>query len=335
MGLGRKHSKLRKYTSSEERIAIVKEYEAGSLQTALALKYGVTQNAISKILVRCGAKLRTLGEIQPPTFDVEEAARLYEVSKQTTAEIGELLGVSQSVVASHLNRRGVTKTIGRGTRYKLFDREFFSKVTHTSAYWAGFIAADGCVTEKNNTVSFGVHPDDRILLERLKQSASLEQPITLRPNNKGGLYAWMSITCPQWVAALEEHYFITPRKSLTLRPPTHLGWEYVWSYIRGVFDGDGHASADGRRLQLTSGSKLFLEWVIRDVFRAHHKIYDHPKYIRVDGSVGTAYGCYVTGSVLRDILPKVYENSTDQTRLARKYDRFLSGGQLLPVVRAV
>jgi predicted transcriptional regulator len=307
---------------------LVAEYETGALQTDLALKYGVTQNAVSKILTRCGAKLRTLNEIQPPTFDVDEAVRLYEVERRTTGEVAKVLGVSQSVVASHLYRRGVTKSSGRGHKYRFFDRDFFSDVNHVSAYWAGFIAADGCVHRENNTISFGLHPDDRVLLERLKIAAKLEQPVTERLNNKGKLYVWMDVTCPQWVEALEKNYLITPRKSLTLQPPIHLGWEFVWSFVRGVLDGDGHASVNGRKLQLTSGSKPFLEWVVLDVFRAHHKIYEHPQYERVDGSIGIAYGCYVSGSVLREILPRLYANSTPETRLDRKYDRFVAGGLL-------
>lgn len=326
MGLGKKHSKQRKYTTPEERAALVTEYEAGALQTDLALKYGITQNAVSKLLVRCGARLRSSSECQPPTFDVAAAVRLYEVDKKTTGEIAAALGVSQSVVANHLLRRGVTQRVGRGRKYKLFDREFFSEVNHASAYWAGFIAADGCVHGEKSTVSLGLHPDDRELLERLKLAAKLEQPITERPNNSGRNYVWMDVTCPQWVKALERHYFITPSKSLTLRPPTHLGWEYVWSYVRGVFDGDGHVSLDGHYLNLISGSEQFLEWVIRDVFRAHHKIYQTPEYEKVDGSFSHSYACYITGPVLREVLPRLYANSTPATRLDRKYNRFLAGG---------
>jgi predicted transcriptional regulator len=122
---GQKHSKKRKYTTPEERAALVAEYEAGGLQVELAAKFGITQVAVSKILARCGAKLRTACESQPPTFDVSEAARLWSVEQKTTYEVGVLLGVSQSVVAAHLKRRGVLRSKGRGVRYKFFDRKFF------------------------------------------------------------------------------------------------------------------------------------------------------------------------------------------------------------------
>jgi hypothetical protein len=136
------------------------------------------------------------------------------------------------------------------------------------------------------------------------------------------------VTCPQWVESLERIYRITPRKSLTIQPPTALGWEYVWSYIRGVFDGDGHASILGNALHLVSGSEPFLTWIVRDVFRAHHKISPTADYVRKDGTVSNAYGCRVTGDVLRDVVPRLYEHSTPETRLARKYDRFRAAGLL-------
>lgn len=330
--MGRKHTKKRRYTTPEERASMVVEYEAGAIQTALAAKYDLTQRAVSLILQRGGAKLRSPTEAQPPTFDVGEAERLWSVEQRTTYEIAEALGVSQSVVATHLKRRGVLKREGRGVRYKFFDREFFSEVSHVSAYWAGFIAADGCVHGENNTISFGLHPDDRDLLERLKEAARLDQPITERLNNKGKLYVWMAVTCPQWVVALEKNYNITPKKSLTLQPPTQLGWEFVWSFVRGVFDGDGHASADGSAWQLVSGSKPFLEWVVRDVLRSYHKISGTADYERADGTVGCAWTCWVMGPVLREVLPRLYAHSTPETRLARKYDRFVAGGSMAPVV---
>jgi hypothetical protein len=81
---------------------------------------------------------------------------------------------------------------------------------------------------------------------------------------------------------------------LTLQPPTELGWEYVWSYVRGYFDGDGHATKDGKGVQITCGSLPFITWVILDLFRSHHKIYEHPKYERADGTSAPTYGCYVS-----------------------------------------
>lgn len=319
---GGKNTKPYKRLAAAEREALVADYVGGMKQTDLAAKYGVSQGAVSQFLRASDVRMRTATEAQPPTFDVADAVRLFE-SGRTTYEVAEAVGVSQSVVYGHLKRRDVALAQrGRGRRYKDFDRQFFANVNHTSAYWAGFIAADGCVHEENNTVSFGLHPDDRALLENLRVAARLEQPIVERPNTSGKSYVWLNVTSPQWVEALERNYNITARKSLTLRPPTQLGWEFVWSFLRGYFDGDGHASADGHALQLTCGSRVFLEWSVREVMRSHHKLYT------MTPGDSVAYGCRVVGPVLRDVLPRLYEHSTPETRLARKYDRFKAGGWL-------
>jgi hypothetical protein len=309
------------------REALLKEYADGETQTALARKYGLSQGIVSRT-VRTHGKTRSPQEAQPPTFDVEEAVRLFTEEKRTTYEIADILGVSQSPVWTHLRRRGVnTSQKDRGQKYKFFDRDFFAEVNHMSAYWAGFAAADGCVHEENDTLSFGIHPDDRELLERFKVAARLDQPITLRPNNTGRIYAWMNVTCPRWVEALALNFNVTPRKSLTIQPPVQIDRAFVWSFIRGVFDGDGHAKADGSTLQITSGSLPFLTWIVRDVFRAHHALYSMP-YERKDGTHSEAWGCAVCGDVFRDVVRLLYADSTPETRLARKYARFKAAGVL-------
>jgi predicted transcriptional regulator len=209
--MGTQHAKKRKYTTPEEQVALVAEYQDGATQTALAEKYGITQNAVSKLLQRLGVKARTQTEAQPPTFDVAEAARLWAEEKRTTYEIATLLGVSQSVVGSHLLRAGISKSKGRGQRYRHFDREFFTKVTHESAYFAGFVAADGCVHGENDTVSFGLHPNDRVVLENLRAAAKLEQPITERNNNFGKPYVWMSVTSQSGLSPWSVSIKLRPR----------------------------------------------------------------------------------------------------------------------------
>jgi len=324
---GKPHSKKRKYLSESEQQSVLAEYASGAMQTALAAKYEVSQGAISKTLRRFGVAMRTQTESQRPTFDVDVAAKLFVEDQLTSYAVADALGVSQSAVGRHLKRMGVFDSKGRGHRYKFFDRDFFDEVNHASAYWAGFIAADGCVHDEKDTVSFGLHPDDRALLENLKKAARLEQPIEER-DSCGKPYVWMNVTCPQWVKALKNNFRITSRKSLTIQPPTHLGWEFVWSFVRGVFDGDGHVSIAGDCLQFTSGSQPFLTWVVRDVCRAHHKISETPPYTRQDGSVGVAYACRMSGPVMRDAVRLLYADSTPETRLARKYARFKAAGVL-------
>lgn len=44
---------------------------------------------------------------------------------------------------------------------------------------------------------------------------------------------------PQWRADLERNFCITPRKTFTLQPPTHLTRDLSLAFIVGYIDGDG------------------------------------------------------------------------------------------------
>ena len=61
------------------------------------------------------------------------------------------------------------------------------------------------------------------------------------------------------------------------------------------------------------------KWIARVVVRAHHAIYRH----------STIWGCRITGPVCRAALPRLYAGSTPDTRLRRKYERFVAGGALV------
>jgi hypothetical protein len=289
---------------------IIDGYKAGAKQAELAATCGLTQVRISQILRKYGVSARSNQELNPITFDVDYAEFLYSTGLSGSA-VGEVLGISSGVVLTHLRRRGVTRPTGGVRKYAL-DEAFFSTVDPVRAYWAGFLAADGCVYK--NRVVIGLHPQDEDMLLKLCRAARLQNPIAKRRNSSGHEYVYLEVSCSQWVRDLLVHYKITPHKSQTLEPPDLLTEELRWAYVRGYFDGDGHAPISGDLVQITCGSEVFLAWVIREVFGAPHKIYPN------NGS----WGCYVTGPVARAVIPKLYAGSTPETRMARKYDRLLA-----------
>lgn len=304
--------------TEEDRRRMVEFYEAGSTQVELASLFGVSQPSIGYHLRKAGTKTRQGRDAQPFKADPEEARRLYE-SGLSQDEVAEQLGVAQGQVGKYLKHLGV-ETRSRNARKYEIDEAFFDVVDPVSAYWAGFIAADGCIVPTDGSrqpqVSIGIHPKDVGLLEAFSRACGLTMPIHTRPNMSGREYVYLRVSSGRWCESLERHYSITPRKAKTLVPPTHIAPAEAWAFARGYFDGDGHARKDGSCLQVTSGSKVFLEWMIRDLFDAPHKIYD------ANGS----WGCYVAGPVFRRVVVQLYEGSTEETRLRRKYERFKMAG---------
>lgn len=127
------------------------------------------------------------------------------------------------------------------SRYRC-DRAFFDDVsTELQAYWLGFIAADGYVSDRG-TVAVGLAMRDREHLVRLREALASEHPIYTHRQGPGSYqpgvaYPRLMIGSLQLAAGLARHG-VGPRKSLTLNWPG-LPAPLLRHYLRGYFDGDG------------------------------------------------------------------------------------------------
>lgn len=150
---------------------------------------------------------------------------------------------------------------GKGKKYKV-NQQFFDKTGQLQSYWAGFIAADGCLNAKKNCVSIRLNAKDRIHLENFKKAVEYTGPIRdVKPygiSNAQVLLQCHSVS--EWIESLNYYYSLTPNKSLTLMPPKHLSNDNIWSYIAGYIDGDGSISISPWRIQLI-GTKALLSWI--------------------------------------------------------------------------
>jgi hypothetical protein len=231
-------------------------------------------------------------------------------------EVAEEMGVAQAQVWKYLDYLGV-ETRSRNERTYVCDDSFFSEPNPVNSYWAGFIAADGSIVSRRDDsnrqaqMRIGIHPKDVELLEALKEASKADNPIETRSNSSGREYVYFRVSSDRWVNDLAENFNVTPNKAKTLQPPDLMG-ACAWAFARGYFDGDGHAQKDGKFIQITSGSLVFLEW-LRELFGSHHKIYE----------IGDSWGVRVCGPVGRKVARRLYEGSTPDTRLDRKFLRLV------------
>jgi hypothetical protein len=112
----------------------------------------------------------------------------------------------------------------------------FLSITEESAYWGGFIAADGCLTD-NGTLKICLNYDDRGHIEKLK--AFLQNSHQITDNTDKYYRSEMSVKNGLIAQGLMENFNITPRKSLTYTLPNKLPDDMFRHYLRGLFDGDG------------------------------------------------------------------------------------------------
>lgn len=128
---------------------------------------------------------------------------------------------------------------------------FFSNLSIESCYWAGFIAADGCIG-KNNSVHIGLSTKDECQVVKFIQcigyNGDIKRGILTNKNGSISFYSRVSIWgVPQWIEDLNRKFNITNRKSLTLKPPICLNNQQSLSFIAGYLDGDGSIKLVNRK----------------------------------------------------------------------------------------
>lgn len=127
------------------------------------------------------------------------------------------------------------------------NKKFFSKYTIESCYWAGFIAADGCIRPKISTVIIELATKDHIQLEKFKKS--IEYDGNIKTNNRTTSFGISNSSkieisgVKDWIQDLNEKFNITTNKSLTLKPPIKIKKNsHKAAFIKGYIDGDGSIS---------------------------------------------------------------------------------------------
>lgn len=219
------------YTDLQRQQA-VQAYVDGQSTGEVARSMGVSDTWVQAQLKRAGVQVRTRGL---PTQSSADIAARY-VAGESTGNIARDLGLSDVAVCLHLRRHGVpVRPGGWATRiYPLLDAAF-DQVTEASAYWAGFLMADGCVSDAGRiTLALQVGDVDHVRAW-LGFLGSPDRPVSLTENK-----ARAQVSSPRITAALAMHG-VVPRKTnrglpaskqLALHP----------AFWRGMVDGDGTIS---------------------------------------------------------------------------------------------
>lgn len=132
--------------------------------------------------------------------------------------------------------------LGQFSRKYTVDEQAFRIVDSCeSAYWMGFIAADGCLSINTHTgsktVSIALSSKDCGHLEKLKRFLNHTKPLSTI--SRGGYQSCRIEVYSSKIFASLENLGIHPRKSLDFiwpKVPENLSSHF----IRGYFDGDGH-----------------------------------------------------------------------------------------------
>ena len=242
----------------------------------------------------------------------------YQNENYSLKKLGSEFHCNYATIRNLLNRHHV---IPRGNKQGYPRSEYyFSNIdTEEKAYWLGFLYADGCVHSNNYEISINI--TDKEHLQKFQQAIGAINHRIVETQDKRfsaarPLYQF-SIKDKQLHADLIK-WGCVPQKSLILDKIPNIPRDYVPHFIRGYFDGNGSLhylqGTNNFRISFTSSSKLFLDDIQKEL----------QTKLSIGQSKGNTYQLQISGrKQVERILCYLYQNSTEATRLNRKYDTYL------------
>ena len=199
-----------------------------------------------------------------------DIASLYNVNRNTVQRNLSKLGISSINYQNKINHNILTFD-------KIDDEE--------SAYWLGFIYADGCISN-DGRFSVGLQHQDYWHLSKLRDYLMLDTPIYYNKNTKSFKLSTRNKTLVNNLMKLG----VIPNKSLILTFPHSIDNNLIRHFIRGYFDGDGCISIYNKQMKTKIskivcisllGTKEFLEGI-----RLYSPI-EFGKYVKNNNSENT------------------------------------------------
>jgi hypothetical protein len=235
--------------------------------------------------------------------------------REATKELGhspsraeyERLGISPSpsAIRYHFGNWNAAKeeadleTVGVGGSLSV-NEDYFESVDAETAYWLGLLWADGSISGKNN-VSLGLMEREHI--GRFRDAIEAEHAIS-----DDGEFHTISIKNDRFADNLRDRGF-TNTKTHDASLPDVEADELQAAFVRGLFDGDGHAGGRGR-FNITGASRKRFE-KLGDWLRVPTKIVD-----RGDGAYTFRVGSGMVYHLFCDLYP---EDKNTEPKLDRKY----------------
>ena len=258
-----------------------------------------------------------------------EILKLYDSGKPIKMICAEL-GICNSTAHNHLQRNN-----RRRNRKHQFNAVSFSTFTPESCYWAGFIAADGGISNIGTGLRLELGQKDAGHLSKLLKYVEDKDPYIVSGTKEcvfdGKIYqvkfCRADVNSVEIIKDLKDNFNITHAKSLTIKPPTKIPNELIQHYIRGYFDGDGSICWSKTHkcaiFSICSGSDDLLQWIADNI--KEQVDYDFaPKALTARGKVIGYIRQPWQGA--KCIFTWMYKDSTPETRLDRKHTRYLKYG---------
>jgi hypothetical protein len=191
------------------------------------------------------------------------------VKNDLLKSISDRFSISYELLLDELSKIERTRIVR--SKYSC-NHNFFSKDDEKSFYWAGFIAADGCVYKRSNskTLNIALAEKDLSHLIRFKNDVefdgliykSISKHSNSNPNWNDSIKRSLQISSPQLFEDLKRFNIVPDKTKIYTFPEWLRNHEMANHFMRGYVDGDGSFFYDKSRNRVCfelRGTLEFLE----------------------------------------------------------------------------
>jgi hypothetical protein len=223
------------------------------------IEYNIIQKWVSKYNLQFVSKIK-------PISSKEKIQESYSRLQSLNLVAKELGGTAQGIRQAMI-RYGLP--INKLLRNMCND-DFFTQETETTFYWAGFIAADGCVKKDkryNGSYKLAIQLaiNDILHLEKFKNDINFEGKMYYRTKKykkyNDSHQVSIEITSKKIFDDLAKFNIIPNKTKIYTFPEWLINHPFVHHFMRGYFDGDGsiYMNSSSKQLNITlCGTKKFL-----------------------------------------------------------------------------
>lgn len=174
----------------------------------------------------------------------KKAIQLY-IDGYSLKEVEEKVDIPRKAISKILKDNEIElRQAGEYNQKYSVNHNAFSRYTPESAYWAGFIAGDGCVyshglangNSTNNYLTVALQIKDANHLESFKSFLNYDGVLYYKNT---GTAVSITVNSIQIVEDLKRLYNITNRKTYDYLPPKNIPSEMLKYFVLGLIDADG------------------------------------------------------------------------------------------------
>jgi hypothetical protein len=239
-------------------------------------------------------------------------------SNLTRSEIKEYLGISWPTIKVVCKKYNIVPNAERRT-YKPNDN-YFKIWSEEMAYFLGLIAADGHVRKQNNFLMLSLKKTDEKIIENLKEALQYDGPL-YTINKKDGQTQCCLTVCSKEIVTDLNNLGLSGNKTFDFDWINGMEDKYVSHFVRGMFDGDGCIYINEKKgnFETTIIGTDKLTENIKNKYDLFSKKYSG--HLAKRGKVQSLdfNGKYNALA----FLDWIYTDSTQFTRLERKYELYL------------